>query len=405
MTHERTIAFITGSRADYGVARWVLQDISDRSDLTLRLILTGSHLDSAFGGTIDEISSDGFTIDRKVVVDLREDSPVAGARWMADCLVGLTTALIDLAPDILVVVGDRFEALLAAQAAALAQVPIAHIHGGEVTQGSLDDGMRHAITKMAHVHFAAAPEYGRRIVQLGENPESVYVVGSPGLCAIDREDGVADSELADVLGFSPSEPFALATYHPATAGDAADSLAGLTAMIKALEKFPQLRVVLTGVNVDPGFLKHRELVTKFADNNSERVTLVESLGHRRYLAALRRARFCIGNSSSGIIEAPSLGTPSINIGIRQKGRLRAASVIDAKPDTDSVASAIQKALSVEFARDLFQDSLPYSSGGASQRIVQILAAVDIANVRSKAFHDCGAACDSWSALDGGASHG
>ena len=400
MERERTVAFVSGTRADYGIARWILQDIVESPDLTLRLILTGSHLDASHGGTVDEILSDGFVIDREVLVKLSEDSPVAAARWMAECLEGLTAALVDLAPDVLLIVGDRFEALLAAQAAALARVPVAHIHGGEVTQGSLDDGMRHAITKLSHVHFAAAPEYGRRIIQLGESPDTVHVVGSPGLCAIERDDTVTDEELADALGFSPAEPFALATYHPATAEETEDSLAGATAMVDALEGFPELRVVITGVNVDPGFARHRQILTQFAERCPGRVTLIESLGHRRYLAALRRARVCIGNSSSGIIEAPALGVPTVNIGSRQAGRLRAATVIDAMPDADAVARAVTRALTAGFADAAAQDPPPYGSGGASQRIVRILADLDLEGVRAKAFRDCGSGCDSWSAVAG-----
>lgn len=400
MKRERTVAFVTGTRADYGIARWILQDIADYPDLALRLILTGSHLDGTHGHTVDEIRADGFVVDREIRVELSDDSPVAAARWMAAYLEGLTAALVDLTPDVLLIVGDRFEALIAAQAAALARVPVAHIHGGEVTQGSLDDGMRHAITKLSHVHFAAAPEYGRRIIQLGESPASVHVVGSPGLCAIDRDATVTDDELARALGFPPAEPFALATYHPATAEEMADSLAGASAMVEALERFPDLRVVVTGVNVDPGFSGHREILTQFADRNPGRVTLVESLGHRRYLAALGRARVCIGNSSSGIIEAPALGVPTVNIGSRQAGRLRAATVIDAMPDADSVSRAIERALTADYAAAVAKNPPPYGAGGASERIVRILADLDLVGARAKAFRDCGAGCDSWSIVKG-----
>lgn len=400
MERKRTIAFVTATRADYGIARWVLQDIVESPYLTLRLIVTGSHLDLSHGRTVDEVLADGFVVNWEVPVELSEDSPVAAARWMAKCLEGFTSALVDLAADVLLIVGDRFEALIAAQAAALARVPVAHIHGGEVTQGSLDDGMRHAITKLSHVHFAASPEYGRRIVQLGENPASVHVVGSPGLCAIDLDDTVSDDELAGALGFSPHEPFALVTYHPATSEQTADSLSGASAMVEALERFPELRVVITGVNVDPGFSRHREVLTQFADRNPGRVTLIESLGHRRYLAALRRASVCIGNSSSGIIEAPALGVPTVNIGSRQAGRLRAPSVIDAMPYCDSVSRALERALSTNFVEAPAQDPPPYGSGGASKRIVRILTDMDLDGMGVKVFRDCGAGCDSWGVVTG-----
>jgi len=396
---KREVAVVTGTRADYGIARWILQDIVDSPDLTLRLILTGSHLDESYGSTIDEIHSDGFRIDRQVRVDLSDDSPVAAARWMADCLEGLTSALVELVPDVLLLVGDRFEALMAAQAAAIARVPVAHIHGGEVTQGSLDDGMRHAITKLAHLHFAATPEYRRRIIQLGESPGSVHVVGSPGLCSLDRDANVSVDELVEALGFPPSEPFALATYHPATAEGGAESIAGAAAMVEALGGFPELRVVITGVNADPGFSTHREVLTRFAARNPQRVTLVESLGHRQYLAALRMSRVCIGNSSSGIIEAPALGVPTVNIGGRQQGRLRAASIIDASPDADSVSQALVRALDPDFVHAAGEQDPPYGAGGASRRIVEILAEGDLPDVRRKAFRDCGPECDSWLALE------
>jgi len=265
--------------------------------------------------------------------------------------------------------------------------------------------MRHAITKLSHVHFAAAPEYGRRIVQLGEDPASVHVVGSPGLCAITRDAIVNDTELAGVLDFSLDEPFALMTYHPATAEEQPDSLTGARAIVEALDRFPELRVVITGVNFDPGFSKHREIFTEFAGRESGRVTIVESLGHRHYLAALRRARVCIGNSSSGIIEAPALGVPTVNVGDRQAGRLRAATVIDAPPDAESVSNAIVRALSVDFVDAMTKVPPPYGSGGASERVVRILADIDLDGVRAKVFHDFGSSCDSWAAKIGISPHG
>lgn len=395
---KRLIAFATGCRSDYGIARWVLQDIVDNPHLDLRLILTGSHLNGSHGNTVEEIRSDGFSVDREVLVDLSEDTPIGTARWMAASLEGLTMALVEFTPDVLIIVGDRFEALMAAQAANLAHVPIAHIHGGEITQGSLDDGMRHAITKLASVHFAATPEYGRRIIQLGEDPQMVHVVGAPGLCAVKRDAAVTDDELAGILGFFPTEPYALATYHPATAETTEHSLAGLSAMVVALASSPGLRVVVTGVNADPGNQQHREILGQFATAYPEQVTLVESLGHRLYLAALRRARLCIGNSSSGIIEAPALGVPTVNIGLRQHGRVRAESVIDVSSDAASVHGAIVRALTDDFALMAKKQVPPYGSGGASRRIVEILTGLDLTTMGPKTFRDCGLHCDSWSSL-------
>lgn len=395
MDQRRSVAFVTGTRAEYGIARWILHDIVASPSMDLKLIVTGTHLSESHGHTIDEILGDGFEVNRKLPLSLGDDSPAATALWMSQCLQGVTSALLDLSPDILLLVGDRFEMLVAAQAAMLARVPVAHLHGGEVTAGSLDDGMRHAITKLAHTHLTAAEEYARRIIQLGEQPSAVHVVGAPGLCALDRDSPLEPTDVASVLGFPTTEPYVMVTFHPVSAKGSASSISEVKALVSALARFPDLRVVITGVNVDPGFSSVREILQDFTRANAQRVMMVESLGHRMYVAALRTARACIGNSSSGIIEAPAMGVPTVNIGDRQSGRLRAASVIDCQGEVDAIVAGIVQALDPQFIQVARKQHPPYGAVGASRRVVDVLEQLDLGETSAKEFRDCGHGCNSW----------
>ena len=395
MTAQRRIAFATSTRADYGPARWVLADLRERSDVDLTIVATGTHLDPAHGHTVDEIRADGHRAIITVPVRIGSDDAGDRAAWLADWLVGATVALEETRPDLLILLGDRFETLIAAQAATLVGIPLAHLHGGEKTSGAIDDSIRHAITKLSHVHLAASAEYARRIRQMGER--HVHTVGSPGLCALEREPHLTDGELAELVGRTITRPYVVVTYHPVTAVGPARSMAGVTALIDALSQRPDLDVIVTGVNVDPGFAAIADALRTFAKDAGPRVQVVDSLGNRGYLSLLRGAAACVGNSSSGIVEAPALGVPTVNIGPRQDGRLRAASVIDVPEDPHAILAALARAEDPAFIDQAQRQEPPYGRPGASRRIADLLATMDLSGLLAKDFVDCpapGCALDS-----------
>lgn len=388
------IAVVTFSRAEYGLIRWILQDIESDPALELQLIVSGTHLEKSFGLTIDEIHADGFKPAVKIPLNISGDGSGPTSEWMARALMGMTEALESLQPDILVITGDRIEMLAAAQAAMLTRVPIAHIHGGEVTAGALDDGVRHALTKLSHVHFAATPEYGRRLAQLGESPTQIHVVGSPGLCALTREQLLDRSSVSNLLGIPTTDPYLLVTYQPVTAR-VDQSVRDLEELLKALATLLEFRIVFTGINADPGSTAIRDLITAFVTDHPRRAKLIESFGHTRYLSALKFASACVGNSSSGIIEAPALGVPTVNIGDRQLGRSRAGTIADVPGEALSITTAIRNVTKPSYLASTFPSPLPYGGGGASRRIVEVLKHTSPEGLLTKTFVDCPNACPTW----------
>ena len=386
---RRKICVVTGNRAEYGLLRWTMQEIRDDPDLTLQLVVTGSHLEPRFGSTVRYIEEDGFSVDARVPIGLDDSSERGIARSMATALTGVTDALGSLRPDVLVLLGDRFEVHAAATAAMLARVPIAHIHGGEATEGAIDEAIRHAVTKMAHLHFVAAEPYRRRVIQLGEAPERVFVVGATGLDSLERLDlldaKALEAEIGTTLG-----PFLLVTYHPTTLASA-DPAEGVTALFAALDRFPNHRILITGTNADPRGEGIRRRIAAFADSNPARVVLRESLGQRLYLSALKASSAIVGNSSSGIIEAPSLGVPTVNLGDRQRGRLRAPSVIDCEETEDAIFRAIRQAIDPAFRAGIDPMSTPYGRPGAARRIREVLRTCRLDEILMKRFYNLGAA--------------
>ena len=386
----RRVCVVTGSRADYGLLRWLMQDVADDPGLVLQVVATGSHLSPAFGLTRREIEADGFVLNAAVDLAQEGDSRLAVAQATGRAVVGIAEALERLAPDLVVLLGDRFEIFAAAQAAYLLQVPIAHLHGGELTEGALDDALRHAITKLAALHFVAADAFRDRVLQLGEPPERVHVVGALGLDAIERLDLPEQAALEAELGFALGAPTLLVTYHPETLA-ARDPGADAEALLAALDRFPEARVVLTRPNADPGHQAIAERLEAWAAARPERARLYDSLGQRRYLATLRAAAVAVGNSSSALIEAPALGTPTVNIGGRQDGRPRAASVIDCAPSAEAIQDAIAQALDPAFRAAASAADSPYGGPGAAARVKAVLASVALEPLRTKRFHDLPAA--------------
>jgi len=385
MSH-RKICVVTGTRAEYGLLFWLMKEIQADPDLTLQLAVTGTHLAPKFGETITVIEDDGFTIDERIDLDLGDDTPAGVARSLGLGVIGFGEAFGRLNPDVVVVLGDRYEILAAAEAAMVARIPIAHIHGGEITEGAMDDAMRHAITKFAHLHFVAAEPYRTRIIQMGETPERVFTVGAPGLDNIDKLDMPDRDNLKRELGLPSNQAYFLVTYHPATLSDE-NACAEAEEMLAAFDQFPDHRIMLTGVNADPGHERITKLLSDYVAKNENRVSLHVSLGQRRYLGAMKFADAVVGNSSSGIIEAPAMKTPTVNIGDRQKGRLRAPSIIDCAGNRNAIAAAIDKALGSDFKTGMQSMTPPYGDGGASVKIKDQLKNSDLTDIIRKSFHD------------------
>jgi UDP-hydrolysing UDP-N-acetyl-D-glucosamine 2-epimerase len=386
MMAKRKICIVTGSRAEYGLLQGLLKEVAADPDLELQVCATGMHLSPEFGLTYQQIEADGFTIDAKVETLLSSDSPVGVTKSTGLGVVGFADALERLNPDVLVVLGDRFEILAAAQAAIIAGIPIAHIHGGEATEGAFDDSIRHAITKMAQYHFVAAEPYRKRVIQLGEAPDRVFNFGAPGLDTLHGTEWLDRACLEESLGIPLKPPIFLITYHPATRADR-QPIDAFNELLEAMDDFQEATVVFTYPNADPGGRVLIQRLDEWVSANQDRARAFVSLGQRRYQSLMREADLVIGNSSSGIIDAPAHKTPTINLGSRQKGRLRASSVIDADEDKGAIVEALNRALSSEFRATLPATVSLYGTGEASVRIKATLKSIELST--GKVFFDIG----------------
>ena len=384
-TMTRKICVITGTRADYGLLRWVMQGIKDDPDLTLQIIATGMHLSPEFGLTYQAIEQDNFQIDRKVEMLTSSDTVVGISKSMGLGMIGFADALHDLQPDLIVVLGDRFEIFAAVSAALVARIPVAHLHGGETTEGAFDESLRHSITKMSHLHFVAVEVYRQRLIQLGEQPERVFLVGGLGVDNIKRLTLLNSSELEASLGFKFAQKNLLVTFHPVTleTATAADQMAELLA---ALIELKDTKLIFTLPNADTDGRALIKMVEKFVErhHNAHAYT---SLGQLRYLSCIAQVDGVVGNSSSGLLEVPSFGKGTINIGDRQRGRLQATSVINSVPDRKNIAEAINKLYSADFQVSLSKVRNPYGEGGASEKIVTTIRNYAIDGIAKKAFYD------------------
>ncbi len=383
----RKICVVTGSRAEYGLLYWLLKEIQADPDLQLQIVATGMHLSPEFGLTYKVIEADGFTITAKVEMLLSSDTPVGIAKSMGLGTIGLAEALDRLQPDIVVLLGDRYEIFAAAQAAMVARIPIAHIHGGEATEGLIDEAIRHAVTKMSHLHFTAAQPYRKRVIQMGEAPQRVFNVGAIGLDNLSQLDLLSRVELESSLNFCLHPgPVILCTYHPVTLSED-DAGVALQQLFSALDRLPKAKVVFTKGNADTGGRIINQMIDDYAARNSERVAAFVSLGQVRYLSLLREADVVLGNSSSGIVEAPTAHTPTVNIGDRQRGRLKAPSIIDCDDSADSIATAIERALSPEFQMIAAEGKTFFGEGGVSKRIKQVLKEWPMDGILLKHFYE------------------
>ena len=382
---SRKICVVTGSRAEYGLLRWVMECIREAPELSLQLIVTGMHLSPEFGLTYREIEKDGFQINRKVEMLLSSDTPTGLSKSMGLGLIGFGDALEQLQPDLMLVLGDRFEIFSAVAAATIARIPVAHLSGGETTEGAFDEAFRHSITKMSHLHFVAAEEYRKRVIQLGEHPDRVFLVGGLGIDNIKKLTLLDRPALEASLGFELGRRNLLITFHPATLESAtpADQMAELLA---ALEMLEDTRLIFTMPNADTDSRVLVDMIEDFVAGHSNARTYT-SLGQLRYLSCIQYMDGVVGNSSSGLAEVPSFGKGTVNIGDRQRGRLKAESVIDCAPDRRLIFSAIQSLYSPEFQERLKAVRNPYGEGGASEKIIQILRACTLETIIIKTFYN------------------
>lgn len=380
------LCVITGTRAEYGLLRPLMKLAQADSELELQLLVTGMHLAPEFGETWKIIEDEGFKIDAKVEMLLTADTATGIAKSTAMGLQGSVIELERLSPDWVLVLGDRYEVFAAVSACVFLKIPVAHFHGGETTEGAFDEYFRHSITKMSHLHFTATEEYRRRVIQLGEQPERVFALGAPGL------DAIADVELLDSKSFEKAIEFRLAaknaivTYHPETL-DNCDPVTQFEEVLNALNEFPDLGIIFTYPNSDTGGKALIKRLEEYVEVNRSRACGHVSLGQLRYYSALQHVDVVIGNSSSGLIEAPVFGTPTVNIGGRQRGRTRGASVIDCATDSHAVVGAIRKALSDDFNKEINCSESPYGEKGASSEALAILKRTDRAGIVNKKFYD------------------
>lgn len=381
----KRVCVVTGSRADYGLLRWVMEGIQASNELELQLVVTGMHLASEFGNTWHEIEADGFSIDRKIDTLLSSDSPAGVTKSMGLGLISFADAFAELSPDMVLLLGDRSEIFVAAAAATVACIPIAHLHGGERTEGATDESFRHSITKMSHLHFVAAEEYRRRVIQLGEDPDRVILVGGLGIDSIVRLPLLSRGEVEESLGLTFAERNLLITFHPVTLEpEAAEGQ--MLELLSALESVAETNLIFTMPNADTGGRQLIRMVEEFVGQHSNAFAFT-SLGQLRYLSTIRNVDAVVGNSSSGLTEVPSFKKGTINIGTRQQGRLRASSVIDCDPDRRDIGAAIRRLYSSDFQAALLKTQNPYGNGGASDAIVKRIESVGIESLLRKSFVD------------------
>jgi GDP/UDP-N,N'-diacetylbacillosamine 2-epimerase (hydrolysing) len=381
----RKICVVTGTRAEYGLLRWVMEGIRNSTKLDLQVIATGMHLSPEFGLTYREIEKDGFRIDRKVEMLLSSDTPVGIAKSMGLCSVGFADAFQELNPDLIVILGDRFELFSAVSVAMVSRIPVAHLHGGEATEGLIDESIRHSITKMSHLHFVAAEEYKKRVIQLGEQPDRVFNVGGLGIDNILKLRLLDRTELENSIKFKLGSKNLLITFHPVTLENST-SAQQMGELLSALNKLDNTNLIFTMPNSDTDGRVLFKIIEEYVSSNIKSV-VITSLGQLRYLSCLKHVDGVIGNSSSGLLEVPTFKIGTINIGDRQRGRLKAISVIDCEPNEPSISSAIKMLYSADYQNGLTTVKNPYGCGGASESIVNILNDVSLDGLLKKRFYN------------------
>lgn len=381
----KKVCVFTATRAEYGLLYWLLKELEDCNDLDLNLIVSGTHLSHEYGYTLDNIVADGFKPSAIFPTLLSSDSPVAVSKTMALLSIDLASYFESNKPDIFVVLGDRYEILAAVQPAVISKIPIAHIHGGETTEGAIDEGIRHAVTKLSSLHFTSTNVYRNRVIQMGEQPETVINCGALGLEAIAKFDMYSTDHLSKILGTDLSSPYFVVAYHPETLAEEEN----LQELLNVLASFPDYQKILIYPNAD---MKSREIIKAldtFAENYADNVSLVQSLEHKVYLSLLKHSALLIGNSSSGIIEAPTLRIPIVNIGLRQAGRIRSEVIIDSDLEFYKLVESIKAALTKTHMEKVKQSINPYDTKEPSVKIISEIKKFLEAGKKNRKFYDLG----------------
>lgn len=381
----RKICVVTGSRAEYGILKPFMAEVKNDAALDLQLIVTGMHLSPEFNLTYREIEEDGFIINEKIDTLLGSDTPIGISKSMGLTIMGFSEAYERLKPDLIVVLGDRFEIFSAVVPALICKIPVAHIAGGEVTEGAFDDALRHSITKMSHLHFVAMEEYRERVIQLGENPAAVFNVGAPGIDAIKSADLLSRKDLEKDLKIRFNKHNFLVVFHPATLNGNDAPKDQLRQLLGVIDELEDTNIIFIKSNADTNGRAINQMIDKYVTANPEKAAAFVSLGHLKYLSVLRTVDAIIGNSSSGISEAPSLKVATVNIGDRQKGRVRAESIIDCDPTRISIEQGLQRLYSKEFQKKLKTVRNPYDNGEAAKKIKEIIKEYDLKNICTKKF--------------------
>ena len=367
----RKICVITGTRAEFGLLRPLIELIANDKELQLQLIATGMHLSPEFGYTLNEITDAGFVVDKKVECLLSSDSSIGVSKTIALAVSGFADALAELTPDLVVVLGDRTEILGAVIATAMANIPIAHLHGGETTEGAYDEAIRHSITKFSHLHFTSTEAYRKRVIQLGEHPDTVFNVGAIGLDAIKKLPLLDKASFEQAIGFKLKERNILITYHPVTLEKEAP-IETFENILIALDELTNTALIFTHANSDKNGRIINKMITEYVSSHKDKAVEFKSLGQLRYLSALQFVDFVIGNSSSGMTEVPAFYIPTINIGDRQKGRINCESVINSNNSLEDIKKSITFALDKSFREKIQQQELLYGNGTAAEKILQII---------------------------------
>lgn len=382
----RKICVVTGTRAEYGLLSRLMRLIDESSDCKLQVIATNMHLLPEYGNTYQEIEQDGFHIDAKVLMRKSSDDAYGVVASMAEEMSGMNEAFRHLLPDMVIILGDRYEMMVAATVSMLQRIPIVHLHGGEISEGAVDDSIRHSITKMSSLHFTSTEEYRKRVIQLGEHPERVFYVGAIGVENLKRVPLLDKTSLETSLGFTFDENTIMVTYHPVTLGTRTPE-DEICEFLHALDAFPELKVLFTMPNSDQGGEVIRQAIATYCNTNNGRCHCFSSLGMKRYLSVLQYVVAVVGNSSSGLLEVPSVHIPTLNIGDRQKGRIRGASVCDCASDTAAIIEGLRTVLSKDFREQAHKATNPYEKDNTAQNIFDVIATYPLDKLQQKSFYN------------------
>ena len=382
---KRKICVVTGTRAEYGLLYWLMKEINIDNALALQVVVTGMHLSEEFGNTYQQIEKDGFTIDKKVDISLTSDTELAISKSIGLGVFGFADVFNKLQPDLIVVLGDRFEIFSAVSAALIAKIPVAHLHGGEATEGLIDEPIRHSITKMSHLHFAATDEYRNRIIQLGEQPDRVFNVGGLGIDNINKLKLLSKADFENAINFELGEKNILITFHPVTLEKSTSGMQ-FQALLDSISELRNTKIIFTKANADTDGRVINTMIDDYVGKHDNTIAFT-SMGQLNYLSALQFMDAVVGNSSSGLMEAPSFKIGTIDIGDRQKKRIKANSIIACSPNKESIDSALVKLYSREFQDIANNVDNPYGDGGASKEIVRIIKDTSLDNIVKKSFYD------------------